>query len=99
MIQIIHEALNWTENHCNETKKKYDMLKGYDSFMDLVDAYVAGAQYIQNELEKAKAKLREKSLVENVDENAEQGLVAIKNESAFEAYEEGIKMIDEILKL
>lgn len=99
MIQIIHEALNWTENHCNETKKKYDMLKGYDSFMDLVDAYVAGAQYIQNELEKAKAKLREKSLEENVVETTEQGLVAIKNESAFEAYEEGIKMIDEILKL
>ena len=99
MIQIIHEALNWTENHCNETKKKYDMLKGYDSFMDLVDAYVAGAQYIQNELEKAKAKLREKSLEENVEETAEQGLVAIKNESAFEAYEEAIKMIDEILNL
>lgn len=99
MIQIMHEALNWTENHCNETKKKYDMLKGYDSFMDLVDAYVAGAQYIQNELEKARKKLREKSLEENVVETAEQGLVAIKNESAFAAYEEAIKMIDEILKL
>lgn len=96
----MHEALEWTENHCNETKKKYEMLKGYDSFMDLVQAYVAGAQYIQNELAKMKARLREKSL-ENAAETdcTNPELICVTNPDVFAAYDEAIKLIDEIIKL
>lgn len=97
MIQIMHEALEWTKNHCNETKKKYETLKGYDSFMDLVEAYVAGAQYIQNELAKLK-----QTLSENITKQAvelEPGLTVVQNEDVVRVYEEMCKQIDEIIKL
>lgn len=99
MIVVTHEALQWAENHCKETTEKYDMLKGYDSFFDLVVAYQAGAQFIQAELEKVVAQLREKSLEENTIEDVEQGIVAIKNESVFKAYEDAINKIKNIQKL
>lgn len=99
MIVVTHEALQWAENHCKETQAKYNMLKGYDTMFDLVVAYQEGAKFIQNELAKVINELREKSLEENVVETAEQGLVAIKNESAFEAYENAIKQIKSIMQL
>lgn len=99
MIVVLHEALEWTENHCNETKKKYEMLKGYDSFMDLVKAYVAGAEYIQNELAKVKNKLREKQLTQSETDCTEPNLICVQNADVFAAYDEAIKMIDEIIKL
>lgn len=93
----MHEALEWTESHCNETKKKYEMLKGYDSFLDLVEAYVAGAQYIQNELAKLKQTLSEK--ITNQAVELEPGLTVVQNEEVVRVYEEMCKQIDEIIKL
>lgn len=99
MIQLMHNGLEWADEHCKQTKEKYGTLKGYDTIMDLVEAYVAGAQYVQSQLKNVKAKLRENSLKEDTIESVEQGLVKIKNEDVFNTYNEAIKLIDEIIKL
>ena len=99
MIVVTHEALQWAENHCKETQAKYDMLKGYDTIFDLVVAYQEGAQFIQNELAKVKDKLREKQLSQSETDCTEPNLICVQNADVFAAYDEAIKMIDEIINL
>lgn len=96
MIVVTHEGLQWAENHCKETTEKYELLKGYDTIFDLVVAYQAGANFIQDELKKVRMKLRDKQMA--TTEETEQ-LTTIKNEELFAAYEEAIRQIDNILEL
>lgn len=100
MIVVLHEALEWSESHCKAKKEKYPELKGFDTIVDLVVAYQEGAKYIQNELTKVKARLREKSL-ENAAETdcTNPELICVTNPDVFAAYDEAIKMIDEIINL
>jgi hypothetical protein len=99
MIVVLHEALEWSESHCKATKEKYPELKGFDTIVDLVVAYQEGAKYIQNELAKVKARLREKQLTQSETDCTEPNLICVQNADVFAAYDEAIKMIDEILKL
>lgn len=96
----MRNGLEWADEHCKQTKEKYETLKGYDTIMDLVEAYVAGAQYVQSKLEKAKQLLREKSIETATESDCtEPNMVIIRNEDVFAAYDEAIKLIDEIIKL
>lgn len=99
MIVVLHEALEWSENHCKATKEKYPELKGFDTIVDLVVAYQEGAKYIQNELAKVKAKLREKQLTQSETDCTEPNLICVQNADVFVAYDEAIRLIDEIIKL
>ena len=98
MIVVTHEALQWADNHCKETTEKYELLKGYDTIFDLVDAYQAGAKFIQDELKKVRIKLRDRQMATTETDETEQ-LTTIKNEELFAAYEEAIRQIDNILGL
>lgn len=99
MIVVLHEALEWSESHCKATKEKYPELKGFDTIVDLVVAYQEGAKYIQNELAKVKNKLREKQLSQSETDCTEPNLICVQNADVFAAYDEAIKMIDEIINL
>lgn len=99
MIVVLHEALEWSESHCKATKEKYPELKGFDTIVDLVVAYQEGAKYIQNELAKVKNKLREKQLTQSETDCTEPNLICVQNADVFAAYDEAIKMIDEIINL
>lgn len=99
MIVVLHEALEWSESHCKATKEKYPELKGFDTIVDLVVAYQEGAKYIQNELAKVKNKLREKQLTQSETDCTEPNLICVQNADVFAAYDEAIKLIDEIIKL
>lgn len=99
MIVVLHEALQWSESHCKATKEKYPELKGFDTIVDLVVAYQEGAKYIQNELSKVKNKLREKQLSQSETDCTEPNLICVQNADVFAAYDEAIKMIDEIINL
>lgn len=99
MIVVLHEALEWSESHCKATKEKYPELKGFDTIVDLVVAYQEGAKYIQNELAKVKNKLREKQLTQSETDCTEPNLICVQNSDVFAAYDEAIKMLDEIINL
>lgn len=99
MIVVLHEALEWSESHCKATKEKYPELKGFDTIVDLVVAYQEGAKYIQNELAKVKARLREKQLTQSETDCTEPNLICVQNADVFSAYDEAIRLIDEIIKL
>ena len=99
MIVVLHEALEWSESHCKATKEKYPELKGFDTIVDLVVAYQEGAKFIQNELAKVKDRLREKQLTQSETDCTEPNLICVQNADVFAAYDEAIKMIDEIIKL
>lgn len=99
MIVVLHEALQWSESHCKATKEKYPELKGFDTIVDLVVAYQEGAKFIQNELAKVKARLREKQLTQSETDCTEPNLICVQNADVFAAYDEAIKMIDEIINL
>lgn len=99
MIVVIHEALEWSESHCKATKEKYPELKGFDTIVDLVVAYQEGAKYIQNELAKVKNKLREKQLSQSETDCTEPNLICVQNADVIAAYDEAIKMLNEIINL
>jgi hypothetical protein len=105
MLSVTNEGMQWARNYCKEIKEKYPLMQEHKTpegikVMELAFAYQTGAQYIQNELAKVKARLREKSL-ENAAETdcTNPELICVKNQDVFAAYEEAIKQIDEIITL
>ena len=101
MIVTTHEGLQWAQNYCNEIKEKFPELEAPKPIMvmDLTIAYQNGAQFIQNELAKVKDKLREKQLSQSETDCTEPNLICVQNADVFAAYDEAIKMIDEIINL
>ena len=99
MIVIMHEACVWSEKHCKETQEKYETLKGFDTIIDLVEAYRNGAEFVQNELKKVKERLREKQLSNADTDCTEPDLICVQNAEVFAAYDEAIKLINNILEL
>lgn len=104
MIVTTHEGLQWAQNYCNEINEKFPELKEQKTpnaikVMDLTIAYQNGAQFIQNELKKVKDKLREKQLSQSETDCTEPNLICVQNADVFAAYDEAIKMIDEIINL
>ena len=104
MIVKTHEGLQWAQNYCNQINEKYPELKERKTpnaikVMDLTIAYQTGAKFVQDELLKARTKLREKQMSASETDCTEPNLTIIRNEDVFNAYDEAIKLIDKILDL